>query len=432
MADQLVKQEALSPDPTWYVVFRLVETLLAAGWSVVEMSDGTSIYTFDNWTAKFGSLGSESWIIIESFNGHHICFKRDAENDHDGWILWSKGGNFTTGGNTTRPLIPSDVAEIRGTVDAGSDSFITPRQFLGGSTDQDFDEVSIGARDATGSGDESFWLVAKASGVEYTESTSTHGKLAFEALEGGTASDPVPYAWWSADNNVSSWSHSLDDLRFMVGPESQGYWHKWWSEGANESFESYGGCNYYCGDQFSAHQTGETPPWQNADDEYIYAATPVLALRRVNLQLQSGDAEGSKDPNGGWTKNILFQSNQDDPVSLDTFDSGQWKKFGNYLVVWWDGTTGDSDHDAKVQPLPPSDIIVDVDTPRPRSGWSSMRPVPEGPPDPKFFQRIYDTVLKQYVYYTISTVTDAPGSSDTVPNHSGTLESQTHEIIDTL
>lgn len=46
-----------------------------------------------------------------------------------------------------------------------------------------------------------------------------------------------------------------------------------------------------------------------------------------------------------------------------------------------------------------------------------------------YSQRIWDTGLAQYVYYTSAPPTDAPSSVDTTPNHSGSIDSTTHAIL---
>lgn len=46
-----------------------------------------------------------------------------------------------------------------------------------------------------------------------------------------------------------------------------------------------------------------------------------------------------------------------------------------------------------------------------------------------FIQKIYDNGLAQYVYYTKATITAAPVPSDTSPNHSGNLATDTHAVV---
>lgn len=46
-----------------------------------------------------------------------------------------------------------------------------------------------------------------------------------------------------------------------------------------------------------------------------------------------------------------------------------------------------------------------------------------------YSQRIWDTGLAQYVYYTSAPPTDAPSSVATTPNHSGSIDSTTHAIL---
>lgn len=44
-------------------------------------------------------------------------------------------------------------------------------------------------------------------------------------------------------------------------------------------------------------------------------------------------------------------------------------------------------------------------------------------------QRIYDSSLAQYVYYSDTAVTTSPAAGVTVPNHTNNLVTATHEII---
>jgi hypothetical protein len=44
-------------------------------------------------------------------------------------------------------------------------------------------------------------------------------------------------------------------------------------------------------------------------------------------------------------------------------------------------------------------------------------------------QRIYDTGNSVWVYYAPTPITDAPAPGDTTPNHSGTLDASSHQVI---
>jgi hypothetical protein len=55
---------------------------------------------------------------------------------------------------------------------------------------------------------------------------------------------------------------------------------------------------------------------------------------------------------------------------------------------------------------------------------------PESPPPTlRILQRIFDTSLSQYVYYTEATENDAPDQAATAPNHTGNLDAATHEVL---
>lgn len=239
MADQIVTNETPSTGNQWYAAFRLVEEMIAAGWSVVEMSDGTTVGNTDNWTGNFGSLGADSWIILQANSGQQICFKRDGSTDQDGWIVWSRDGNFTTGGTATAPAnVPSDATApsasetVRGSVTSGTPGSFDSSVSFFGSNQSSFDRLNIGVRDASGGGDETFWLILKATGSSYTTGTSSvHGRLAFEKLEhesGLGITDPYPYAWYAPDDG--SWGEALDDVNVVLH-DDDGYnefWRRWW------------------------------------------------------------------------------------------------------------------------------------------------------------------------------------------------------------
>ncbi len=347
MADQIVTNEVPAVAAPFYTAVRLVETLIAAGWTLVENSDGTTVSTGTNyWTgANYASLGADAWIIIEANSGQQILFRRGSSSSTtEGWIVWSKGGGFTTGGGASAPAnIPADAAEVRGTFTAGTPgSFGTDASWFGSSNNMV--RLNIGARDASGSGDESWWIVTRGSGLSYTSTgNGDHGRLAFEKLvqpSGLGISDAAPYAWWCPMSATGNWHEGLDDCRVLLyednSSNSYGCWRRWWNAGqAGEAFKLYGSGNFYAAEGSASDAVhGENASWEQAGDQVIYQATPQQLIHRIHLSrtLESG----YKDPHGGFTSNIFFTQENDVP-NLSTLLNGAYAKFGNWLTVWWDG-----------------------------------------------------------------------------------------------
>ena len=254
--------------------------------------------------------------------------------------MWDGGYVSGTNETDTRPSdLPADHDFVRGT-GAAPGSYSADGAWFGSTLVPD--RVNIGCRDASGTGDESFWIITKGTGLSYTSTgNADHGRLAFEAVshESGLGiADANPYAWWTPASTTGNWLEGMDDLRCILTEDdaggTQGRWRRLWNAGqGTEEIKRYGSGQQYQGDTFGANN-GDNPGWESAGDQAIYQATPQLLLRRVHLTKSLELA--FRDSEGGWTSNILF-SNQADSNNLDTFASGAYAKFGNWLVVWWDG-----------------------------------------------------------------------------------------------
>lgn len=457
MADQIVTNEVPSTTNQWFAVFRLVEEMIAAGWTVVEMSDGTTVTNTDNWTGSFGSLGADSWIILQANSGQQILFKRDGSDNKNGWIAWSRDGNFTTGGTSTAPAnIPSDAAgssfsTARGTVTPGTPGSFSGNQSWLGSNATTFDRLNIGVRDASGVGDESFWIILKQNGSGYQ--AGNVGRLAFEKLEhesGLGISDPYPYAWFVPDNENGNWGPKLNDINCVFDDDqSAGRFRRWWpgrtargtidvvaqanlvdgetfvlDDGTNPAVtfeydvagDGVGGGNVQinvsgdttadevrdttitaingagslnisaanggagrvrvyndnvgtAGNQtitesvadagftvsgmsggmdedYRRYGTGAlamnngSTGWDDASfetdrDRILFQADQPIILHALHLVKHIESSGTFKDPEGGWTTNIAVTDFHG--ANLDTFGNGAWAKFGDFMVVWWDG-----------------------------------------------------------------------------------------------
>ena len=346
MADQIVTNEIPGNSSQLFAIVRLVETMVAAGYTLVENSDGTTVSTVTNyWTqANYASLGDFAWIVLDGGAAvGHICFRNSNSTSvpNDGWIVWSKGGGFTTGGSATAPAsVPADAGFVRGTGAPGTPgSFSTDASWLG--SGNAYDRLNIGVRDAAADG--SFWVVAKKVATTYADGTNgSHGLLAFDKLAhpaGLGIVDATPYAWLAPDSPTSVWTSNLNDARILMVEDNAsgaaGRWRRWYNAGqAGEAFVQYGAGQIFNIDG-SSLDTGESPPWaENAGDQAIYQATPQQLIRRIHLANVFDTTH--RDSEGGWTTNIFFTNDNDVP-SLSTLAAGAYAKFGGWLTVWWDG-----------------------------------------------------------------------------------------------
>jgi hypothetical protein len=350
MADQIITNEVPSTNTQWFQAFRLVEQLILAGWTVIESSKGTADTpaASDRWSGDFGNLVADAWIILESTVAGHILFRRGTSSSNgDGWIIWSKGKGFTTGGTATAPAnIPADAAEVRGTFVTGTPgSFTTDGSWFGSTTANTYNRLNIGCRDAATDG--SFWVVAKQTVTSYSAgSAATHARLAFEELAhpaGLGIVDATPYAWWCPESATGNWGYNFFDLRQLLEEDNaggtSGFWRRWWNAGqGSESWEQYGSSgSWFMGYASDAEQWGRYPSWYNALDQVLYQATPQQVIHRVHLVATL--TTGKKDPEGGYTQNIFFTEPTDVP-NLSTLITGDYAKFGDWLTVWWDGNAG--------------------------------------------------------------------------------------------
>lgn len=344
MADQIVTNEIPATATQWFCCYRLVETLVDAGWTVVESSKGSgdTPAASDRWSGDFVNLASYAWIILANNAGHQLLFRRGATSDTDGWISRSRSGGWTQGGTDTAPAnLPADAEEVRGTFTAGTPGSFGSDGAWFGSQDA-VDRLQIGCRDATGAGDASFWIIAKRAGMPYAQSMVKHGVLALEALahpSGLGIVDPDPYAWLAPDNPTWVWTTDFGALQLLLLTDnsigSQGRWRRWWNAGQpNEEFKIYGsgadgGMGNTAGTEYLRH-----PNWEDQGDKALFQATPKVLIRRVRLS--KNEEVNYRDPLGGYTQNI-FLTNPVDVPNLSTLLGGTYAKFGTWFTVWWDG-----------------------------------------------------------------------------------------------
>ena len=365
MADQFVLERPNTPhiinvrkNITRHAIFRLVRTMIAAGWTVVESSTGLGFagtYAADNWTDYVSLFNNFAWIVLEANSGQQILirFSTTAVTD-EGWIVWFPAGGYTVATNQT-DVLPSDMPtlrlQVRGT-SSGTQTYSSDGPLLGATVNIQFRRYVIRCADATGTGDESFYIFA----VDHfanldSASNSVHGRLAFEKLVHNTnlgIVDPYPYAWWAPQSLTSTWTEGMDDLRSVITEDDSGgttgRWRRIWNAGQGSQVEkTYGSGHLYQGDDAAANAgLGDGPFWEIEGAQPIYQASGGEILGRIHLTKELETA--FKDVDGGWTQNIFIIEANETSFSQDyrvTLDGGNLARIGRNLVVRWSGNVAD-------------------------------------------------------------------------------------------
>lgn len=326
MADQMILNETAATLNQWFVVWRLFETLLLAGWEVHYSSDGTTHDTSDNWTpAGFSGLGSGAYVILTGPGGRQILLQRSTTSVINGVIRYDYLGAWgTSGANAiTPPTAPSSAVTIRnGSSWFGSAS--TPVK------------INIWANDVS-TGDGAFLVVFSTSSGAWTGTGG--GGIGFRALEGTEPEDADPYAWWAPPGTTTNWAQFVGNpYNGLLSEDNSGgttgtWWR--WHFGGTPAFCQYGaGGDAYQGSNFQ-RAVGNGGTWNTTSDVSPYGSSEVI-LHRIHLikVFQTG----RKDPNGGWVKDMYFATPEDVPAG-STIGNAAYAKLGNWLVVPWDGNT---------------------------------------------------------------------------------------------
>ena len=118
MADAYSINEKVTDSTGWYACWKLVRTLISAGWTVVRSSNGTTFGASDYWTV-YASTGTSAWIVLQGPGSRQLCFWRSTTSTANGKIIYIPGGQsgFTFGGTygaTDPGTIPTNVGYVRG------------------------------------------------------------------------------------------------------------------------------------------------------------------------------------------------------------------------------------------------------------------------------------------------------------------------------
>lgn len=181
-------------DTGFYAVWRLVRTLIAAGWTVAQSGNGVASFgASDYWNVAPTALGNGCWIVLTGPGSRQICFWRDTAGSYwTGKIIYSKSGGHTfASASASNPgTLPATAQYVRGSGAA------VASWFGGGSKSIRY--LSVMAKDVS---DGSFWVIGSTPG---TSNGSFYHAFAFFSLATYTASDTDPYVFFCAGNSVTA------------------------------------------------------------------------------------------------------------------------------------------------------------------------------------------------------------------------------------
>ena len=96
-------------------VYNLMTVLIAAGWTHVASSDGTTFSTVSNQITAASDLNQDAFFVLEDPGGRRqYAFQRGNASGSQWLILYSALDGFTTGGDATTVPSATDEVEIKG------------------------------------------------------------------------------------------------------------------------------------------------------------------------------------------------------------------------------------------------------------------------------------------------------------------------------
>lgn len=87
------------------IIFNTKQKQVAAGWSVIASSDGTTYSAADNWTSASDANNNYAWIQLESPDGSRNLVYQRHTNDYEWRIKYLKGTFNSDGDATNLPTV---------------------------------------------------------------------------------------------------------------------------------------------------------------------------------------------------------------------------------------------------------------------------------------------------------------------------------------
>lgn len=300
---------------------QLKVNMKAAGWTVVQSSNGTSFGATDYWSTTPTAGGS--WIVLQGPGSRQICFWVNTTFDQwTGRIIYDKSGGFTFSGATaTSPGTLSSTA-----VYARGSASVWQSWFGGGTKAIKYQQVLC--KDVT---DGSFWVLGS---TPTTSAGSFYHFFAFCALSAIDAGDTDPYAVFcgatspTADTSTINQAHAGGNL--TAAQENAATAGCWWGWSRNSTWRSFQPRYDYL-----AQTNGDINPYSSnvnaltafglAKTEANYREHKGYLTSSARICAITGIANGDTVNEGGsnYAYVAVGHSNGNAPQGL----------------FWWDGTT---------------------------------------------------------------------------------------------
>lgn len=230
--NQLMNSIPGTTDTALMLLYGLKVNLKAAGWTVVQSSNGTSFGASDYWSS-YPTTGGW-WIVLQGPGGRQLCFWVNTTYDlWTGKIIYVPGGQsgftFASASATNPGTIPAGAVYVRGSGAAFASWF-------GGGT-KAIKYAQVLCKD---SADGSFWVLGS---TPTTTAGSFYHFLAFNKCISLDAGDPDPYVWYcsattaTTDTGTGSNAHLGGIL--CTASENAAISGAWWGWGRGVNWRSY-------------------------------------------------------------------------------------------------------------------------------------------------------------------------------------------------
>lgn len=215
-------------DTGLYACWRLVRTLISAGWTVAQSSNGSSYGAADYWSTANG-LGNGAWIVLTGPGSRQFCFWRDTAGSYwTGKVVYSKSGGhtFASASATSPGTLPATAQYMRGS--AG-----TFASWFGGGS-KSIKYLTVLAQDVS---DGSFYVIGS---TPATAVGTFYHAFGFFSLQTFDSNDTDPYVLYCCSPTATADATNVNSAQVggLLGLASQdgggtsaGFWG--WARNAN-------------------------------------------------------------------------------------------------------------------------------------------------------------------------------------------------------
>lgn len=313
--------------PLW-LIWKLVNAMITAGYTIVASGDGTTsgVDTTNRW-ATYAGLGSGSWICLHHPGlGFDIVFWMSAASTDSGKIIVGKANAFSVGAFPSRTAsdpgtIPATAGYFRGS--SGAFSAWTGATYAPGTS-------QIGVKDIAGAHLGAWFLLGAT--PAYSAGSSGHS-LKFSPLDPAASAqgtDPEPYAFQGppGGGTATYGSYFLESGLEFKTDSAAGTTGGWYGYRADGAWSTFGGAVLHLhGETTSLCQLSPSDPYGSGG---YFLEEVTLFKRETAMSERKGRVRS-------------FRACASSVPKFDTMDANVWAKFSETndfgWVVFWDGVT---------------------------------------------------------------------------------------------